>query len=154
VLVPEAAAGRCSVSAFSVNVRRYRRQAGLTQLQFAGKLSLPVETVMSWEYHDIKQPRTPLETVARVLGVTPDDLLEPPDDLGGTCDVWRITLNRPCGDSLARPFSARCACGHYMAGLACGACLGSQKPGCLTCWQEKHHKCAVSLLAADLAVTP
>jgi DNA-binding XRE family transcriptional regulator len=139
------------VSAFSCNVRRLRREAGLSYAQLAAKLSLPVTTVTAWETKQVTQPRTPLAPLAAVFGITPAQLLEAPAGLGGTCDVWRVIPGRPCGESPARPFRAECACGHDMAGLACNACLGSQKPGCLTCWRTKHHKCAVSLAAAELA---
>lgn len=140
------------MSVFSANVRRYRQEAGLTLARFAGKLGLPVATVTTWEIHGVKQPRTPLGPIAAVLGVTVAQLMEAPEDCGGVCEVYRITHRQPCGQSPALPFRAGCACGHVMTGLACDACFGSKAPGCLTCWEEKRHRCAVSVVAAELAV--
>lgn len=136
------------MSAFSHNFRHYRDQAGLSCAELAARLRIPLSTVKSWETGNIKQPRDGLEQLARVLGVTPADLLQAPPGLGGVCDVWRISSAQVCGDSPASPFAARCECGHDMAGLACAACRGSAKPGCLRCWSEKRHRCAVTLLAA------
>lgn len=140
------------MSAFSANLRRLRQEAGLSHALLAAKLRLPVGTVSSWETGEVALPRTPLEPVAAIFGVTPAQLLQAPPGLGGACDVWRIACQRPCGESPASPFAARCACDHDMAGLACNACLGSAKPGCLTCWEDKRHRCTVSFLAAELAV--
>ena len=139
------------MSAFSYNVRRYRIECGLSCAEIAAKLRIPINTVKSWECCGVKQPRGGLGPVAAILGVTPADLLEAPPGAGGVCDVWRICISQLCGESPALPFAARCACGHDMAGLACAACRGSVKPGCLTCWNEKQHKCAITFLAAELA---
>jgi hypothetical protein len=59
------------------------------------------------------------------------------------CDVWLVAGGQGCAGEPEVVFRAVCEHGHEMAGRSCCGCLASSKLGCLTCWTEQHHKCAV-----------
>lgn len=135
------------MAVFAENVRACREAAGLSVTQLARRVGVHEHTVYSWEAGRITAPRErTLRELAFALGVTPERLLGASPE-ASCCDVWRISLRRVCRVTPAFPFAASCACGHDMAGLACEACLGSLSPGCLTCWQDKQHRCPVTVTA-------
>jgi hypothetical protein len=63
------------------------------------------------------------------------------------CDVELIVFHRRCGGTPARPFTARCACGHLIGGHICVVCSLATLPGCLTCWKDgAGHRCPTELV--------
>lgn len=61
---------------FAQRLRQYRKNKGMTQQELADQLGVSNKTVSRWEsgsYHDV----TTLVALARVLGVTVDELLDP-----------------------------------------------------------------------------
>jgi DNA-binding XRE family transcriptional regulator len=129
-------------SAFGSNLRRYREMARLTREGLAADVQVTAATVKAWESGRIRQPREQtVRDIEEALGVPRGRLGETPL----TCSAWFVPEDRVCGATPVYPFRARCACGHLMAGLACGACAGSLRPACLTCWQEAGHRCETSV---------
>ena len=55
----------------SLAVRDLRRRACLTQMQFAAKLGVPVETIRNWEQGK-RAPRGPARALLKVLERVPD----------------------------------------------------------------------------------
>lgn len=62
---------------FAVNIRRYRKAAGLTQEKAARGLDLATTTWVRWESGEAKPHLDTLHRIADLLGVTPADLLTP-----------------------------------------------------------------------------
>jgi len=68
--------------------------------------------------------------------------------------------SRTCDATPARPFSARCQCGHPIGGWSCAACLDPASRGCLTCWQDgsqvrlTRHVCEVTLVSLAASGMP
>jgi transcriptional regulator with XRE-family HTH domain len=60
---------------FHQNLKRYREAAGLTQVAFAKALRTPLRTVQGWEQGRREPSLDMLRPIARVLGVSVDDLL-------------------------------------------------------------------------------
>ena len=64
---------------FQHNLQRFRQAAGFTQLSFAQAMGVPLRTVQNWEQGHREPRLDTLVPLARVLGVTADDLLTPTD---------------------------------------------------------------------------
>lgn len=56
---------------------KYRKKAGLTQKQLAEKLGVTQACIGMWETGNRKPDIVDLKKLARVLGCTADELLEP-----------------------------------------------------------------------------
>lgn len=56
-------------------VRDLRRRASLTQMQFAAKLGVPVETIRNWEQGK-RAPRGPARALLAVIAHAPDAVFE------------------------------------------------------------------------------
>jgi putative transcriptional regulator len=65
--VPNAAPAEAS----SLAVRDLRRRACLTQMEFAAKLGVPVETIRNWEQGK-RMPRGPARALLAVIAHAPD----------------------------------------------------------------------------------
>jgi putative transcriptional regulator len=65
-LVPEIEAG-----AAAPGVRDLRRRAQLTQMQFAARLGVPVETIRNWEQGK-RAPRGPARALLAVIAHSPE----------------------------------------------------------------------------------
>jgi DNA-binding XRE family transcriptional regulator len=62
-------------------LKRYRRGAGLTQVELAEKAEVAQSTVTQIERGNITEPRPgTLKALAKVLGITPMDLLDDVED--------------------------------------------------------------------------
>lgn len=126
------------MSDFGTYLRRHRELAGFSREKLAEDIGVTAGTVKNWELGRIRRPRDrAMRDMEDALGVPHGRLREAPD----ACSAWLAREDRVCGDRPVYLFRARCACGHPMAGLACGACAGSLRPACLTCWQESGHRC-------------
>ena len=66
-LQPAAATGEAGLLA----VRDLRRRACLTQIEFAAKLGVPVETIRNWEQGK-RMPRGPARALLAVISHAPD----------------------------------------------------------------------------------
>src|SRR5579863_8887264 len=66
----ESCAGRAEAAAAPV-VRDLRRRACLTQLEFASRLGVPVETIRNWEQGK-RMPRGPARALLAVIAHAPD----------------------------------------------------------------------------------
>jgi putative transcriptional regulator len=66
-MTPPAAPGRASLP----SVRDLRRRARLTQLEFAGRLGVPVETIRNWEQGK-RMPRGPARALLAVIAHAPE----------------------------------------------------------------------------------
>ena len=65
-----------------LNLAALRKQKGLTQAELAAAIGVSTSAVGNWEA-GLRRPRyESLLRLARVLGVTIDDLLSPPDQGG------------------------------------------------------------------------
>ena len=62
--------------AFAENLRRYRQEQGLTQLELGRKINYSEKAVSKWESGASIPPATALLAVADALGVTLDDLFD------------------------------------------------------------------------------
>ena len=51
--------------------RRVRSQTRLTQVEFAARIGVPIETVRNWE-HGKRQPRGPARALLKLLDLAPD----------------------------------------------------------------------------------
>lgn len=68
---PAAAPGDAS----SLAVRDLRRRACLTQMEFAAKLGVPVETIRNWEQGK-RAPRGPARALLAVIAHAPDTVFQ------------------------------------------------------------------------------
>jgi putative transcriptional regulator len=59
----------------SVAVRDLRRRACLTQMEFAAKLGVPVETIRNWEQGK-RAPRGPARALLAVIAHAPDTVFQ------------------------------------------------------------------------------
>jgi putative transcriptional regulator len=59
----------------SLAVRDLRRRACLTQMQFAAKLGVPVETIRNWEQGK-RAPRGPARALLAVIAHAPDTVFQ------------------------------------------------------------------------------
>ncbi len=59
----------------SVGVRDLRRRACLTQIEFAAKLGVPVETIRNWEQGK-RAPRGPARALLAVIAHAPDTVFQ------------------------------------------------------------------------------
>jgi putative transcriptional regulator len=65
--LPVSAAGAAS----DRSARRLRQRAGLTQIEFAARLGVPVETIRNWEQGK-RMPRGPARALLAVIAHAPD----------------------------------------------------------------------------------
>jgi putative transcriptional regulator len=73
--MPEApAAAPCEAAALPA-VRDLRRRAQLTQLEFAARLGVPVETIRNWEQGK-RVPRGPARALLAVIAHSPETVFE------------------------------------------------------------------------------
>lgn len=70
-LAAAAAAAAASAEGGSLEVRDLRRRACLTQMEFAAKLGVPVETIRNWEQGK-RAPRGPARALLAVIAHAPD----------------------------------------------------------------------------------
>ncbi|MDA9407380.1 helix-turn-helix domain-containing protein [Bradyrhizobium sp. CCBAU 45384] len=63
------------VEAGSLGVRDLRRRACLTQMEFAAKLGVPVETIRNWEQGK-RAPRGPARALLAVIAHSPDTVFQ------------------------------------------------------------------------------
>ena len=61
--------------ASSLAVRALRRRACLTQMEFAAKLGVPVETIRNWEQGK-RAPRGPARALLAVIAHAPDTVFQ------------------------------------------------------------------------------
>ena len=59
----------------SLAVRDLRRRACLTQMEFAAKLGVPVETIRNWEQGK-RAPRGPVRALLAVIAHAPDTVFQ------------------------------------------------------------------------------
>lgn len=59
-----------------MNIKHFRMKAGLTQMELAKKMNVDQSAVSRWESGDAKPLRKLHKKLAKVLGVTVDDLLK------------------------------------------------------------------------------
>ena len=59
----------------SLEVRDLRRRACLTQMEFAAKLGVPVETIRNWEQGK-RAPRGPARALLAVIAHAPDTVFQ------------------------------------------------------------------------------
>lgn len=64
-------------AARKIFLSEYRKKAGLTQKQLAEKLGVAQGAVANWEAGDRKPNIVTLKKIAKILGCTADELLEP-----------------------------------------------------------------------------
>jgi putative transcriptional regulator len=69
--VPQVTAPVSDETASSPAVRELRRRARLTQLEFAARLGVPVETIRNWEQGK-RMPRGPARALLAVIAHAPD----------------------------------------------------------------------------------
>ena len=69
------AAHAAAADASSVAVRDLRRRARLTQMEFAAKLGVPVETIRNWEQGK-RAPRGPARALLAVIAHAPDTVFQ------------------------------------------------------------------------------
>lgn len=65
------AAGPAETRACDPEVRDLRRRAQLTQIEFAARLGVPVETIRNWEQGK-RSPRGPARALLAVIAHAPD----------------------------------------------------------------------------------
>jgi putative transcriptional regulator len=70
-VVPPPASIDLPERASSAGVRDLRRRANLTQLEFAARLGVPVETIRNWEQGK-RMPRGPARALLAVIAHAPD----------------------------------------------------------------------------------
>jgi putative transcriptional regulator len=71
----EAVAETPPAEAGSLAVRDLRRRACLTQMEFAAKLGVPVETIRNWEQGK-RAPRGPARALLAVIAHAPDTVFQ------------------------------------------------------------------------------
>ncbi|MFK4506869.1 putative transcriptional regulator [Bradyrhizobium daqingense] len=69
------AADAAPAVASSLAVRDLRRRACLTQMEFAAKLGVPVETIRNWEQGK-RAPRGPARALLAVIAHAPDTVFQ------------------------------------------------------------------------------
>lgn len=69
------AASRATGDAGSLAVRDLRRRACLTQMEFAAKLGVPVETIRNWEQGK-RAPRGPARALLAVIAHAPETVFQ------------------------------------------------------------------------------
>ncbi len=69
--ISETAPAATPVEAVTPAVRDLRRRARLTQLEFAARLGVPVETIRNWEQGK-RAPRGPARALLAVIAHSPD----------------------------------------------------------------------------------
>lgn len=69
------AAETAPAEAGSLAVRDLRRRACLTQMEFAAKLGVPVETIRNWEQGK-RAPRGPARALLAVIAHAPDTVFQ------------------------------------------------------------------------------
>lgn len=74
-LSAEPAANAATGEASSLAVRDLRRRACLTQMEFAAKLGVPVETIRNWEQGK-RAPRGPARALLAVIAHAPDTVFQ------------------------------------------------------------------------------
>jgi putative transcriptional regulator len=70
-LAPGASSAAASEAAATPAVRDLRRRARLTQLEFAARLGVPVETIRNWEQGK-RMPRGPARALLAVIAHAPE----------------------------------------------------------------------------------
>ncbi len=70
-VAPSAPAAVSQAVTPSAGVRDLRRRANLTQLEFAARLGVPVETIRNWEQGK-RMPRGPARALLAVIAHAPD----------------------------------------------------------------------------------
>jgi putative transcriptional regulator len=70
-LAPAAPVGAAMETATAPAVRDLRRRACLTQLEFAARLGVPVETIRNWEQGK-RMPRGPARALLAVIAHAPE----------------------------------------------------------------------------------
>ncbi|UQD95906.1 helix-turn-helix domain-containing protein [Bradyrhizobium japonicum] len=75
LLVEPAANAAPGDDASSLAVRALRRRACLTQMEFAAKLGVPVETIRNWEQGK-RAPRGPARALLAVIAHAPDTVFQ------------------------------------------------------------------------------
>lgn len=73
--MPEVAAAASGDAAPLPAVRDLRRRAQLTQLEFAARLGVPVETIRNWEQGK-RVPRGPARALLAVIAHSPETVFE------------------------------------------------------------------------------
>ncbi|MBP0116318.1 MULTISPECIES: helix-turn-helix domain-containing protein [Bradyrhizobium] len=71
----ELAANAAPADTSSLAVRDLRRRACLTQMEFAAKLGVPVETIRNWEQGK-RAPRGPARALLAVIAHAPDTVFQ------------------------------------------------------------------------------
>jgi putative transcriptional regulator len=71
----EPTANAAPAEASSLAVRDLRRRACLTQMEFAAKLGVPVETIRNWEQGK-RAPRGPARALLAVIAHAPDTVFQ------------------------------------------------------------------------------
>ncbi|HMM88014.1 helix-turn-helix domain-containing protein [Bradyrhizobium sp.] len=74
-VMPEAPTGAPNETAPLPAVRDLRRRAQLTQLEFAARLGVPVETIRNWEQGK-RVPRGPARALLAVIAHSPQTVFE------------------------------------------------------------------------------
>src|ERR1700761_7667590 len=69
------AANSAAADTGSLAVRDLRRRACLTQMEFAAKLGVPVETIRNWEQGK-RAPRGPARALLAVIAHAPDTVFQ------------------------------------------------------------------------------
>jgi putative transcriptional regulator len=69
--MPAASSAATPVSAAKPEVRNLRQRARLTQVEFAARLGVPVETIRNWEQGK-RMPRGPARALLAVIAHAPD----------------------------------------------------------------------------------
>lgn len=69
--MPAASSAAAPVSAAKPEVRHLRQRARLTQVEFAARLGVPVETIRNWEQGK-RMPRGPARALLAVIAHAPD----------------------------------------------------------------------------------
>lgn len=69
------AANRATGDTSSLAVRDLRRRACLTQMEFAAKLGVPVETIRNWEQGK-RAPRGPARALLAVIAHAPETVFQ------------------------------------------------------------------------------
>jgi putative transcriptional regulator len=70
-LAPETSVDTLAAPAAAPAVRDLRRRSQLTQLEFAARLGVPVETIRNWEQGK-RMPRGPARALLAVIAHAPD----------------------------------------------------------------------------------
>ena len=74
-IMVEPMAATAQADSSSLAVRDLRRRACLTQMEFAAKLGVPVETIRNWEQGK-RAPRGPARALLAVIAHAPDTVFQ------------------------------------------------------------------------------